>query len=198
MKLQGYIIIFLMALVYTTSGAQDVLVRAMLDTNKALIGDQIKLHLRVEKPSSGWKVLFPALKDTITGKIEIIKVSPVDTTAEKPGRQLLNQDIIITVFDTGFFEIPSLPFIVRLGERTDTLNTLPVGFEVLSVKTGHEIRDIKAIYKVPISLREIAPYLLLLVAVGLLVWLLIRYVNNRKNGISRTENRMISDRTTLT
>ncbi len=169
----------ILALVISATSAQEVLIRAELDTNKALIGDQIKLHLLVKKPAA-IQVSFPVLKDTLTHDIEIINISSIDTLSHASDSSLLRQDLLISVFDTGIFEIPSLAFTVQSNGIQDTLSTLPVYFEILSVKADSTIRDIKAIYKVPLSFRELSPYILLLLVLGLLTWLLIRHLKHRK------------------
>jgi hypothetical protein len=183
MRYREFILIFFLTPLFTGTRAQEIMVRALMDSNKALIGDQLTLHLMVEKPSVGFDVDFPLFRDSITKDIEIIKVSPVDTAVIAGEKLQLSQNLVITVFDTGFFEIPALPFSVTSSNITDTINTLPVGFEILSVEADSTIKDIKAIYKVPLSFREIWPYIAILVVLILLGWLLIYYVRNRKTSI---------------
>jgi hypothetical protein len=160
--------------------AQEIAVRASLDTNKALIGDQIKLRLTVEKPQSNWQVSFPQLLDTITTAIEIIAKSDPDTINDGNGRQTINQELLITVFDTGFFEVPSLNFGVVNKNFRDTLNTLPIVFEIVPVKTDSVIRDIKAIYRMPLTVAETAQYTGALIALALIVLLVLFYLRHRK------------------
>jgi hypothetical protein len=165
--------------------AQEVIVKAELDTNRALIGDQLKLHLTVEKPAK-LQVEFPAFIDTLSKNIEIISSIPPDTSSAADGRQLIRKDLLIAVFDTGFFEIPQFDFVINAGTNTDTLSTLPVYFEIISVKLDSTIRDIKAIEKVPIGFRDLYPYLSAILVLAILVWLLLRYVKKRQSSIVRT------------
>jgi hypothetical protein len=189
MKLPRLIILVALSLFLSATRAQEVVIRAKLDTNKALIGDQIKLHLSVEKPIATL-VNFPVLKDTITRDIEIISNSSIDTTSIASGRNILSLNFLISVYDTGLFKIPALTFTVQSNGVQDTLNTLPVSFEILTVKADSTIRDIKAIYKAPLSLRELTPYILLALIIGFLTWFLIRYFNNRpiKNTLKQVVN----------
>jgi len=179
MKLPRLILTVMLALVISVTWAQEVLIRAELDTNRALIGDQVKLHLTVEKPAAV-QVSFPVLKDTLTHDIEIISISSIDTASNTSDTIILKQDLLISVFDTGLFEIPSLAFTIKSNGIQDTFSTLPVYLEVLSVKADSTIRDIKAIYRVPVSFRELSPYILLALVLGLLTWLLARYLKSRK------------------
>jgi len=161
--------------------AQDVAVRAVLDTNSALIGDQLRLRLTAEVSLAGLQVGFPVLRDSLSNQIEILKISSIDTTQDH-SKQILSQELLITVFDTGFIEVPALPFSVEGNNINDTLLTLPLGFEVASVKADSTIRDIKAIYRAPVGLREILPYGLALMGGALLAWFIIRYLKKRQLG----------------
>ncbi|HLO57156.1 MAG TPA: hypothetical protein VK179_00290 [Bacteroidales bacterium] len=179
MKIRSFFIFILLALYPGFVFNQEVAVRALLDTNKALIGDQLKLKLVVSKPAGSWNITFPVLKDTINKQIEIISKSKIDTSKNPDGLSL-SQEVVITVFDTGYFEIPALPFAVSSDNRKDTLSTLPVGFQMLSVKADSTIRDIKGIYREPIGIREVAPFALGLFILALATWLLIRWLKKRK------------------
>ncbi len=170
----------LAAVMFKTSLAQEVRVRAELDTSKALIGDQLHLRLTLEKPRA-LQVNFPALSDTLSADVEILKINEMDTLTASANRVTLNQELLITVFDTGFFEIPSLPFAVMRQGISDTILTLPVYLQVFSVKADSTIRDIKTVYKVPLGFRDILPYLLLLAGLGLISWLLYLYYKNRNS-----------------
>lgn len=181
MKFYRLIITAILASVmFTSAVAQEVRVRAELDTSKALIGDQLHLRLTLEKPPA-LQVNFPALSDKLSDHVEIINVQAIDTAAFSANSITLSQELLITVFDTGFFEIPSLPFVIMNQGSPDTMNTLPLYFQVFSVKADSTIRDIKAVYKVPLGFRDFLPYLLLLTGIGLIAWLLYLYYTNRKS-----------------
>jgi hypothetical protein len=197
MKKPGFIFFLLLFQAFSVIYAQDIAVRALLDTNRALIGDQIKLKLLVEKPSRGWDVRFPVFKDTISGKIEVISASPVDTAQARQSKVILSQELLIAVFDTGFFEVPSFAFSVHGEGLYDTLNSLPVGFEILSVKADSALHDIKAIYNAPVTLKELTPYIAGIIIAGLLIWILIYYVNRRKATLKGKHVHMISRKKTV-
>lgn len=182
MKQLAFITISCLYACFLTVSAQEVTINAGLDTNRALIGDQIELRLSVSKPENV-VIDFPLLKDTLSDKIEIVKVFEMDTSIGPDGKTRLERNLLISVFDTGFFEVPSLRFIVRDLQQQDTIHTLPVYFEILPVQTDSTIRDIKNIYRVPIGITELVPYLLGLITAGILFWFLIRYIHKRDTGI---------------
>ena len=152
--------------------------RAELDTNRALIGDQLRLTLQVDK-TTRLHVAFPVLGDSLSRNIEVISKSAIDTVQTRTGREQLTQELLITLFDTGFFEIPPLDFTVHLGTLRDTISTLPVAVEIIPMRLDSTIRDIRANYKAPVNFSELWPFLLGAVLAGLLVWLLVRYFRRR-------------------
>jgi hypothetical protein len=176
-KLNGLVLISMLYFGTVLFG-QEVSVSTRLDTTRARIGDQLKLHIRVEKPAQT-RVVFPVLADTLTGKIEIVRKGPVDTAVSSTGRIVMNQDLLVTVFDTGFFEIPPLSFTVHTGQTQDTLKSIPVNFVILSMPVDTTIRDIRANMKAPVNIEEIFPFFLGLIALGLVVILIVYWVRKR-------------------
>jgi hypothetical protein len=173
-------LVFLSMLYFSSmASAQVMIVSARLDTTRAMIGDQLKLHIRVEKPLRT-RVTFPMLHDTLAGKIEIVKKWPVDSVLNQPGRLILSQDLLLTVFDTGFFEIPSLPFAFNDGQIKDTLRTQPVSFEILSLPVDTTIRDIRANMRAPINAAELMPYALALIVLVLVIYLVVYWIRKRR------------------
>ncbi|HJZ40259.1 MAG TPA: hypothetical protein VJ203_07830 [Bacteroidales bacterium] len=175
----------LLALWVSIMPAQEVQVRAELDTNRALIGDQLRLKLSVDK-TTRLDVVFPMLGDSLTSSIEVISKSAIDTVQISSGRVKLSQEVLITLFDTGFFEIPPLDFAVRLGSLHDTIATLPVYVEILPMQLDSTIRDIRANYKAPVNFSELWPFILGAVLTGLLIWWLVRYFKRRTAAVPET------------
>lgn len=161
---------------------QDTTVQAVLDTNRALIGDQLKMRLIVEKPVNVM-VSFPEIEDKLTDEIEVIRKSDIDTSLLSEGFEKLQQELLIAVFDTGFFVIPSLPFVVQSGQVTDTLKASPAVLEIASIPLEAEIRDIKANYNAPLTLAELLPYILAVVVLITAVWLARSYYKRKYKGL---------------
>jgi hypothetical protein len=172
MRLRSFIFTTWFAMALSVVNAQSIAVRAILDTNRAYIGDQLRLHLIVERQDSAVKVIFPVFKNAITPDIELVGQSLVKRYVKGKGIDVLTQDLLITVFDTGAFEIPELPFIIYRDNGKDTIKTLPVGFQIMPVKADSTLKDIKAIYKMPLSVQEVTQYTLYFIAAALLVFIL--------------------------
>jgi hypothetical protein len=90
--------------------------------------------------------------------------------------------LTLTAFDTGLLYIDPIPILCRSGNVVDTFRSDANYLEVLSfpVDTTNTIRDIKGLYKAPLTVREILPWVLLTAALGLLVWFIVYYLKKKK------------------
>ncbi|MFC2097134.1 cell wall anchor protein [Bacteroidota bacterium] len=151
--------IFVFFLANTRLSAQEVKVRSVLDSTHMLIGDQLKIKLEVEQPQN-YRLRFPLLKDTLTDKLEVLEVSPIDTIRLVSDRLRLEQSVLITSFDSGFYVIPSFTFIAE--EPADTFKTNLLGIDVLTIEvdTTKGITDIKQPFDAPLTFKELLPYII--------------------------------------
>ena len=171
-------ILLLLGWLATSAGAlaQQVEYVAEVDTNYLLIGDQVRLTLKV-KAAEGTRVTFPLLKDTVTRGVEIIAGPARDSTRGRGEARVTVQEMyVLTAFDTGVYVIPALPIEVeREGYRT-VLLTDPLS---LIVNTYAVDADIVPPKGAPWRLSESWPYVLwgwvvLAVAVGIVVLVIRR------------------------
>lgn len=181
----GYLILLMIVFFSGFLLGQEVTVSARLDSSRALIGDQLTLHLRVEK-SAGASVSFPPYADTLSGKIEIVRKSGISITTGPNGKLVLNQDLLITVFDTGLIEIPPQPFAIQNGSLKETLHTQPIALQIRSLPVDTTIRDIKVNMRTPVNAQEVFPYFLGLIALALLVIATIFIVNKVRRKDTKT------------
>jgi hypothetical protein len=153
------------------------------DSTKFLIGSRVGITIELET-EKGALVEWPVFGDTITRSIEILSKNPIDTTGVKGGNKLLlRQNLTITSFDTGFVVLPPIAFkVTAAGHGPVELKSEAVLLEVqgLKVDIAKDIKDIKPILTAPYTLRDFLPWLLLLVALGLLGSLIWFYIKNRK------------------
>ena len=150
--------------------AQNATVKAVLDSQKILIGDQINLDLSVEF-THDTPITWPAFKDTITGQIEIVQSSIPDTIKKETGETIIHQRLVITSFDTGFIVLPSIKFIFN-NDSSQTLSTqeLTIVVSDVTVEMEEEIKDIKEPYDVPFNWKKWLLYgLIILLVLGLIV-----------------------------
>src|ERR1041385_6605540 len=114
-KLRHIFLLILIA-IFSSLSAQQIRVSAVLDSSKIRIGEQTKLDLYVTYDASAaknLKVEWPSFEDTITGKVEIVSRTAIDSTIpDKTNPSLIqqHQQFIVTSFDSGYFAIPPFKF----------------------------------------------------------------------------------------
>jgi len=160
-------------------------VSAKLDTNAMLIGDHVGLTLKYNGPAKA-QVRWPLLPDTILGSITVIGRGRIDTTYSTDKKEVtLTQQFNLTCYDTGFYTIPSIPFRYRMMPDTTSLVTgtpmMLLAVHTVKVDTTQAIKPIIGPMKVPISFREILPWLLAALVAILLIAAAIWYYIKRRN-----------------
>ncbi len=173
--------IILLILIAVPAGlkGQYVEIKAELDTNYVTIGDQFHMNLSVSQPAEIF-VHFPLFADTLIKEIEILSASPIDTSVQEDGQLILNQDLLLTCFDSGLYEIPPLTFGLESATWSDSLTTNPQYLAVLTVPIDTAIRDIKQPINVPVGFIEIFPWILVGLGVLIIIAGIVYYIRQRK------------------
>lgn len=167
--------------------AQSFSVEAIPDTNKLMIGEQVKVNLRVtyRVDNGAANVVFPTLYDTINEFVEIVSKSRIDTVIpdkSDPYRFYQEQNIVLTSFDSGYYVVPPFQFVIN----NDTVETEAFLLEVntLEVDTAKGIFDIKQPISEPFSfldwLKENWWWMVAILVLAVAIYLLVRYLKNRK------------------
>jgi hypothetical protein len=164
--------------------AQSMKASAKLDTNAMLIGDQVKLDITFSYPLNTL-INWPKIGDTILQTIQVISRSKIDSSFSADKKTVtLHQNFLITSFDSGFYAIPPIRFFYR--ELPDTTirfvqtETLLLSVHTLTVDTTKVIKPIKGPLSVPLTFREILPWLILAVLVILVILAVLFYLKKRK------------------
>lgn len=185
MKLPSFQLWFL-ALTFLLVGnlsAQDLQVSAVLDSSKIRIGEQVKvdLYLNYNAHQKKLQIQWPKIGDTLTSYVEVISVSPIDTTLpdkNNPSNILQHQQIVVSVYDSGFFAIPGFEFVIN-QDTAHPRFTNPLFLEVHTVPTdtsATKLKDIKPplleVFNWKWYLEEIlwTGALLLLIGIAILIW----------------------------
>lgn len=169
--------------------AQDVTVKAKMDTTEFLIGDQVGLELEVKQPIKEF-IGIPIFKEELTKQIEILEQSENDTTLLESGHFIIKKRLLITAFDSGYYVLPPIPFLYY----SDTLRSEPILFKVntIQVDTTQAIKDIKMPYEAPLSFAEVFPWAgggLGLVILVLVIIYIIRKIRRNEPIIKRFKPR---------
>lgn len=176
------IIIFTMVIFSGNSWAQQAGAWSSLDTNAIMIGDQIEYEIGITVPSNTF-VEWPLLVDTLTSNIEILNRTNIDTTFIE-NDITLSQRLLITSFDSGYFEIPQQEFKFAFERDSIIYNTstgtLYLQVFVPEVDTAQEFKPIAGPIKEPYTLREILTWSLIAMAVAILIALIIYIILRAK------------------
>lgn len=130
-----FIILFICFAAVTAAQTRTV-VKATVDKNRIVIGEQIELQLEADIPEHAPISFFSI--DTIP-HFEFIQVSPIDTTNTSEGT-VLTRRYRITSFDSGSWVIPS--FVMAGDVVTDSI-PIEVGYSPFDPnKDYHDIKDV--------------------------------------------------------
>ncbi len=176
------IFLFLISLSILRLGAQELHPIITAERDSILIGDQINLKIQVStNPET--KIAWPRFEDFLIPKVEIISRSEIDSLWNENSLNL-QQNLIITSFDTGYYEIPGLEFTYQnAGDEAylkSLTNDLGLYVYTVAVDTTQAIMPIKGPISSPYTWKEIAPWLLLgLIVIGMIFFLI--YYFRRKS-----------------
>lgn len=181
LKRLTYLIILLLPL---WVAAQQPVATAKLDTQEILIGDQIRLTLLFTGVPDA-QVAWPVLQDTLTGKLDILDRTPVDTIRDASGVATgYRQQLLITSFDSGLYMIPSIPFYFRVLPDTTiyVTETTPryLMVHTVAVDTNQPIKPIKGPMGAPVTFRDVLPWILIGVLVLSLTAFVIYFIRKRR------------------
>ena len=121
--------------------------------------------------------------DTIVDGIEIISKSEIDTISNSTNDEKtysFSQEYLITSWDSGAYYIPHI-------KLNDNLLTEGLLLNVMSVSTDQnsEIKDIKEPLEPEYEFKDFLPWIILLMTIILIVYLLKKYVLNKKEKVEK-------------
>lgn len=168
-----------------------LLLTSLASVGQTVVADSVKfpigskINLTIDFPfNQHEQVKWPQLSDTITKSIEVLSKSDIDTvTIESTNKKILRQIVGITSFDTGFIVLPPFKFEINKQDTSPAIvTTEPLLLQVYKLKIDPkaDIRDIKPIYKVPITFREILPWIALVLGMGLITYAILYFMKRRK------------------
>lgn len=184
MRIWVVFIVLLTGLVPTSTSifAQEVAAQLETDTSQIRIGEALTLRLQLSQPK-GLDIPWPSWLDSLA-KVEILKVSEVDTPQTNDDAVLLrSQTVVVTSFDSGSLQFPPVQFsYVKTDGKKVLFETDPLSVQVSTVEvdTSQAFRDIKGNVTVPWDYRLIVMWIagLLLLAV-LFFWLYRRFAKKK-------------------
>lgn len=185
MRKNWFILIISLVLLGGKLQSQQAAAYMSIDTNAIMIGDQIEMQLGLTVPDD-FSVLWPQLVDSVAPHIEIVSKTEIDTT-RTDNSLTFKQNLTITSFDSGYFEIPSVEFMFRHKNDTVSYKTSTRSLYLMVntpvVDTAQAFKAIKGPVSEPYTWREILPWVALGIAIIGLIIFLIWYLKRKKKNL---------------
>ncbi|GHV37229.1 hypothetical protein FACS1894178_8990 [Bacteroidia bacterium] len=189
MKKAKYILLVIVFCpLFSVLHAQNIEANFSCDSTHYEVGDHIRLSLQVSVPKNV-NVFFPQfVTDSLGENVEIISQGKIDTLSkEKDAFFTVKQNVTMVIFAAGEYNFPAMPILVNKkgdsGIDSIFTNTLTLQITAPEVDMEANIKDIKDIWRFPLTFKEILPYasgfLLLCLIIAIVVFVYIR----RKNKI---------------
>jgi hypothetical protein len=177
-----FLSIFLAFALVNISFAGEISVKATLEPNEILIGQQSTYKLELIQPATE-KVSWPQFSDTLATNVQILEKLKTDTVKISDGRISITTEYLVSSYDSGFYYVPEFLF----ETATEKVTSNPVGLTVNTVQVNEQTDDINAeknIMSAPFSWIELARWsgigLAAVLIIAIIVLLLMRFVFNKK------------------
>ena len=168
---------------------------ARLDTTSMLIGDTMRLHLRAEM-GSGWRVLDDGLS-------QLDSIKQIEKRNQTDWQQIngaLEKTLTFTIYDSGYYWIPSLNITFEQGGQTTTAHSNSLALAVYYPKADSTLITIRDIVRTPFAWQDSLPYIALILGIlaGILCfsWLINRR-RNKQNQVVETVKPLTPDEAAL-
>ena len=157
-----------------TAMAQNAEATARVQDEQVAVGKPFTLNLTLKAPYGSVVEWNPFMTDTLSAQIDILKRGDMQRTADADSNIIVQQQLTLMTFDTGYIQVPSL--------QLSTLNAFTEPIQLysttISVDTTQTFRPLMPPIEHPVSMKEMFPWLLgllILVIIGLAVWYFVKH-----------------------
>lgn len=168
----------LMLGLWRVASAQGVEVSAKVQDDHVSVGKPFSLDLMMKVPYGYYVEWNEFATDTLSEQIDILKRSDMQRTADADSNIIVQQQLTLMTFDTGYVQIPpvgltyakSVEDQLRMKAFTDPIRLYS---STITVDTTQAFRPLMQPIEKPVSMKEVFPWILgvlLLVLIGLVVW----------------------------
>ncbi len=177
-RLVIYSILILVGLAELT--AQEIRVTALPDTGTIVIGDQTGFTVTADLPAGTVASLERAV-DTLSGRLLILRRDPRDTILFADGMMTITDRYLITSFASGTYVIPPFSLEIVAGDSllhyySDYSAVTVLRPDIVLSDTTDVIFDIIPPRGAPVTMKEVVPWLAIILVSALIIWLLARYL----------------------
>ena len=160
--------------------AQNVEATAKVQDEQVSVGKPFALDLTLKVPYGTLVEWNPFLADTLSAQVDILKRGDLERTADADSNIIVQQQLTLMTFDTGFVEIPSLQLSTLNSQLSTLTDPIQIYSSTIAIDTTQAFRPLVPPIEHPVTMKEVFPWLLgllILVIIGLVIWY---YVKHRK------------------
>ncbi len=141
-------------------------------------GERLIMEINMKAPE-GFEVAWPDFQDTLAAGIEILDKTEIEQIPlDENGNVWMRQELTITIFDTGYHQIPSVNLSFKPAGDSSRFEAstppLRVYVEPVVIDTTAGFKPIIGPRKEPITFAEVLPWIIgglgLAVLVALIIW----------------------------
>lgn len=180
------LILWLLAGFAVGAFAQQVEVTANVPDEQVAVGKPFALDLTLKAPYGSLVEWNPFATDTLSAQIDILKRGELLRTADADSNIIMQQQLTLMTFDTGYVQVPPIGFTVTENGNPSTFHfpssafSNPVDLHVttMAVDTTQAFHPIAAPIEHPVTIKEVYPWILaalLLIIVVIVVWYLVKH-----------------------
>ena len=187
-----FLMIGLIAGFLASASAQQVEVSATVPDESIAVGKPFSLDLMMKVPYGNYVEWNGFVADTLSAQIDILKRGDLVRTADADSNIIVQQQLTLMTFDTGYVQIPSLQLSLLTPHSSlltphsslltphSSLLTNPIDLYVttIAVDTTQAYKPLVPPIEQPVSMKEVFPWILgvlLLVLAGLVVWYFVKH-----------------------
>lgn len=177
-----YVLILVLLMSSAVFPVQARQVSTSIEPEKILIGEHVQLSFSLQIPREAI-LIPPVFNEKIHEKIEILDYGKQDSLPTTDTDKIrIQRNLTITSWEEGFHAIAPFEFTVVMQEDTLVWESEAILLEVeaFSIEEHTDLKDIKSIFSVPVTLAEVLPWVLGAILLAVLIYLLIRYLKKRK------------------
>ena len=174
---QWFLMIGLILGIGALTMAQEVEVSAKVQDEHVAVGKPFTIDLSMKVPYGSYVEWNPFVADTLSAQIDILKRGDLVRTADADSNTIVQQQLTLMTFDTGYITIPSLHLAPLTSHLIPLTSPITVYASTIAVDTTQAYKPIVPPIDQPVSMKEAFPWILgalLLVLAGLVVWYIVK------------------------
>ena len=169
-----FLILGLLLALAGAAAAQNAEATAKVQQEQVSVGKPFALDLTLKAPYGSVVEWNPFMADTLSAQLDILKRGELERTADADSNIIVQQQLTLMTFDTGYIQVPSL----QLSTMDAFTDPIQLYSTTIAVDTTQAFRPLVPPIEHPVTMKEVFPWILgalILVIVGLVVWYWLKH-----------------------